>query len=158
MRRAVGIAMVMTVAAACAKQAPATATPADDAAAAPEPGAAGAEDMAAMEPEGAAAGLDDLQQELAGLEQQLQVRGVELPPSALEAQRQLGVEGATEAAETDPAARCERICDLAEATCDLEGRICALADEHPTERRYADVCGRAQDDCARANEACEGCS
>jgi hypothetical protein len=163
MRRALGIGVILVLAAGCAKRAPATEQPAGAMAPAD---AAAADGMTGLEAEGAeepADGLDDLQRQLADLERQLQVRGVELPPAAVEAQDRLeqeeaAAQGATPAAESDPAARCTRICDLAEATCDLQGRICALADDHPTQRQYADVCGRAEDDCARATAACEDCS
>jgi hypothetical protein len=54
--------------------------------------------------------------------------------------------------------RCEIICDLAAATCELESRICALADEHRDEPRYAAACDRAGHDCELAQEACRACA
>jgi hypothetical protein len=53
--------------------------------------------------------------------------------------------------------RCERICDLAEMACELEARICEMADKHHGETRYADACTRAQHQCATAADACRTC-
>ena len=53
--------------------------------------------------------------------------------------------------------RCERICDLAETTCDLSARICALADEHVDDVRYEEACDRAKVQCEIASEACDDC-
>jgi len=53
--------------------------------------------------------------------------------------------------------RCDRICDLAEAACNLQSRICALADRHAGEARYESVCQRANDHCRLASDACSTC-
>jgi hypothetical protein len=53
--------------------------------------------------------------------------------------------------------RCDRICDLAEATCNLEARICAMADRHAGEARYRSACQRASDQCRLASDACSSC-
>ncbi len=57
----------------------------------------------------------------------------------------------------DKKTRCERICDLAEATCTLADRICGLADEHVDDVRYEDACGRAESQCEAASDACSAC-
>ncbi|MFZ6183218.1 hypothetical protein [Nannocystis pusilla] len=54
--------------------------------------------------------------------------------------------------------RCQNICDLSAATCELEGKICDLATRHPDDPRYGDLCRRADDDCRQAAEACQRCS
>lgn len=54
--------------------------------------------------------------------------------------------------------RCQVFCDLAASTCDLEQKICALAERHDDEPRYQQVCARAHDDCAAASKACTACS
>ncbi len=53
--------------------------------------------------------------------------------------------------------RCERICDLAEATCTLSDRICELAAEHVDDVRYENACERATSQCEAASEACSMC-
>jgi hypothetical protein len=53
--------------------------------------------------------------------------------------------------------RCDRICDLAEATCNLQTHICALADRHAGEARYESACQRANDQCKLASDACSAC-
>ncbi len=55
-------------------------------------------------------------------------------------------------------ANCKVVCDLKVATCDLEQKICALAERHRDEPRYAEVCGRAKNDCSVATVACDACS
>lgn len=63
--------------------------------------------------------------------------------------------------ETEAAAaggRCQTICDLSSATCELEGKICDLAARHPDDPRYGELCRRADDDCRIAAEACQRCS
>jgi hypothetical protein len=53
--------------------------------------------------------------------------------------------------------RCERICSLADATCDLAEHICALADKHVDDVRYETACDRAADQCRAASQACTKC-
>lgn len=53
--------------------------------------------------------------------------------------------------------RCERVCDLADATCDLEAQICDLASRHPREQRYQRACERAEQQCEAAMDACDRC-
>lgn len=53
---------------------------------------------------------------------------------------------------------CSNVCGLAETICGLSDRICALARDHVDEKEYGDACERAQRDCERADEACDGCS
>ena len=54
--------------------------------------------------------------------------------------------------------RCAELCDLAQATCELEAKICDLAARHTDDPRYGEVCRRADDDCRVASEACNLCS
>lgn len=132
-------------AAACKKAAPATLAPADGGGAMPGADSA-AEEPQAEQPAAVQEDLDGLQSELDRLTAEL-------------AAAKAGPEGTPEPA--DPAqrqTRCERICELAAAVCDLEARICALADEHAGEDRYASTCARAGGDCQRATEACDACS
>jgi hypothetical protein len=64
--------------------------------------------------------------------------------------------GARKAA-TEEVARCERLWNLAESTCGLSSRVCALSGRHPGDIRYAVACRRAEDQCAAARELCESC-
>lgn len=57
----------------------------------------------------------------------------------------------------DADTRCERVCRLAEATCELETQICELAARHLDEPRYAQACARAEQQCDAASRACERC-
>lgn len=60
-------------------------------------------------------------------------------------------------ARRDELSRCERVCQLAEATCELEDQICALAERHPDEPRYEQACLRAEQQCVAASQACQRC-
>ena len=93
--------------------------------------------------------LPDYEAELERLEGELASAGVEIPG------REVGV-APTPATDED---RCTRVCNLADAICDLEANICRLASssEHEGDPRYADACARAQTDCERAQSACEEC-
>ncbi len=53
--------------------------------------------------------------------------------------------------------RCDRVCELAVATCELETQICELAQRHPDEPRYASACARAEQQCVAASQACQRC-
>jgi hypothetical protein len=61
------------------------------------------------------------------------------------------------AARRDTDTRCDRVCGLAEATCELEAQICELAARHPDEPRYAQACVRAEQQCEAASQACQRC-
>ena len=54
---------------------------------------------------------------------------------------------------------CETLCDLSSATCDLQVRICVLAERHTDDPRYGNACKRATTDCATveliADSSCE---
>ena len=61
------------------------------------------------------------------------------------------------AARNRTSTRCERVCGLAEATCDLQVQICELSDRHPGDVRYADTCARAELQCDAAARECQIC-
>ena len=148
MRRAKLHAVYVLLVLGCAsRSAPRSAEPMTDAAPA---GDALAEDS----------GVDQVEHELARLEAQLRELGVVLGPSSDGDDQALAGadEGQTIEAASRTGDRCQRICGLAEATCDLHDRICSLADAHDGEPRYAAACERADDDCRRASEACRACT
>jgi hypothetical protein len=123
-------------------------------------------------------GAADLEAELASLERNLAALGVAVPGVRVEDQtreknevvapvqtetetRKAKSKRAGRAAATparDDGGRCERICNLARATCELESRICDMARRHDGESRYAAACTRAGRDCSLAEEACHACA
>lgn len=145
----------------CGKKAgPSSEAPAD-AAAGDAPAAESMEP--AMDDDGPGRILDDglsrYELELEGYEDAMLSAGLELPGAVAQARTDQGktsvpaADGGGDAA----GARCERICGLATTICELRSHICELADEHPNELRYEQVCERASLDCQRATTACEGC-
>lgn len=71
-----------------------------------------------------------------------------------ESKRRSSMDGRARKAST----RCERICELAQIACELEARICDLAEGHPDDPRYAQACTRAADQCEVASQACTRCN
>lgn len=53
--------------------------------------------------------------------------------------------------------RCAEVCGISTSICDLRVQICGLAERHPDEPRYHQVCERASGDCESAREACDAC-
>lgn len=152
--------IVVLTSSACAPKRKGTAAPAD-AAAAEAPGEATFEDEAPP-PQS----FEELEARLSQYEAQALASGVPLPAAPAVARDDAGAEaqvgdegGVAEGPEgyAQNASRCERVCDLAEAICGLESKICDMADRHPTERRYAETCARAESDCDRASAACTDC-
>lgn len=54
--------------------------------------------------------------------------------------------------------RCERICSLKDAICEVSERICALAETHEDDSKYTDACARSETRCDEAATACSSCS
>jgi len=54
--------------------------------------------------------------------------------------------------------RCENLCDLSGAICELEVKICGLSELHAGDPTYAEACSRAIDDCEVASDACDHCA
>jgi hypothetical protein len=61
-------------------------------------------------------------------------------------------------ARSAPPTRCERLCGLAQSTCDLRDRICRMAERHFGDIRYATSCQRAEDQCDAVRSQCESCA
>ncbi len=53
--------------------------------------------------------------------------------------------------------RCEQICTVADAICELGSRVCDLAQQHDGDERYATACLRAEQDCSEGELACQSC-
>ena len=146
----------MLLMAACAKQSPASET-------APPASAGAAPDE-----------LEGLEQQLAQRESQLQAIGVAPKRATRDAKISSGDDAAADAIPAEPApntavapsaeasrsqtGRCEQVCELATAICELEGQICGLLPRHPGEARYQAACDRAGADCRLATEACHACN
>ncbi|MEM6995634.1 MAG: hypothetical protein AAF721_34300 [Myxococcota bacterium] len=71
--------------------------------------------------------------------------------------RRRRAERTTRAERRASSSRCDRVCDLAEATCGLAGHICSLAEKHPDDARYLEACVRAERQCDAADQACQAC-
>ncbi len=65
--------------------------------------------------------------------------------------------GKTVDTKKDQMSRCERICGLKDAICDVSDRICGLAETHQDEDKYTEACTRSQGRCEQAADACSGC-
>src|SRR5690606_39962562 len=87
---------------------------------------------------------------LGSLESELRTAGVRLPQDSLGA-------AAGDDKDANEIGDCAQVCELAEAICDLEVRICAMASSHPEDDRYDSACARAGGDCRAASRACNDC-
>ncbi len=65
---------------------------------------------------------------------------------------------ADEGKDSGKGSRCERICKLKDAICDVSERICGLAESHEDETKYTDACTRSETRCEQATTACSTCS
>jgi hypothetical protein len=77
------------------------------------------------------------------------------PDSA--AERRVGKRRLSSRSRREANSRCDRLCGLAEATCELETQICELSARHPGEPRYQQACLRAEQQCIAASDACQRC-
>ena len=55
------------------------------------------------------------------------------------------------------AAVCEDLCGLATSICQVQSKLCELADDHPDENDYQDLCREAKLECREAQESCVDC-
>ncbi|MBV1862692.1 MAG: hypothetical protein KUG77_29995 [Nannocystaceae bacterium] len=65
---------------------------------------------------------------------------------------------ASPAKKRDLVTRCERICSLKGAICDVSERICGLAESHEGEEKYIEACTRSESRCEQATTACSTCA
>lgn len=140
------------------------------------------------EPSVAPDGADELgalEQRLALREDQLRAYGVPTPAAAGRGQAGGGADAAAQTSEAqaptrppEPTAgvsqgpfvdeqrdtssggvgRCEQVCEISAAICELEQQICGLLPRHRGDDRYQAACDRAVADCKAANEACHACT
>ncbi|MEZ4449917.1 MAG: hypothetical protein R3B09_10600 [Nannocystaceae bacterium] len=114
--------------------------------------------------------LDDYEAALADEERRLRTRGVAAQgessidaahggPDRMDMSQGAGsiATSPPEPGAPGPRRACAERCDLSTSICGLEVKICALAERHPDEPRYHQVCARASDDCANARTACDAC-
>ncbi len=99
---------------------------------------------APMEPPSPVADYDDAEEQFA-------------PESPSRRRRFKRRDRSTRSSKSDSPSRCDRVCGLAEATCDLETQICTLAEEHFDEPRYQKACRRSELQCSAAADACRRC-
>ncbi len=95
---------------------------------------------------------DPLAVELLRLEGRMREAGLRPPADAA-----LSKDDANRFAAARAQTSCDTLCDLREAICGLETKICTLA-EGKDEAKYDNACVRARGDCRVATQACESCS
>jgi hypothetical protein len=49
------------------------------------------------------------------------------------------------------------VCSLATSICGVKEKLCNIADEHPGDADYQELCRKAKQECQQAQEACVGC-
>lgn len=52
---------------------------------------------------------------------------------------------------------CHDLCSLSASICEVEVKLCDIADRHPQEGSYQQLCREAQQECHEAEATCEDC-
>jgi len=52
---------------------------------------------------------------------------------------------------------CHDLCSLSASICEVEVKLCDIADRHPQEGSYQELCREAQQECREAQTSCEDC-
>lgn len=52
---------------------------------------------------------------------------------------------------------CEDLCSLASSICTVKEKLCEVADRHPGEEEYQDLCRKAELECSEAEDSCVAC-
>lgn len=52
---------------------------------------------------------------------------------------------------------CEKVCSLATSICGVQEKLCNIADDHPGEAEYQDLCREAKKECRETQDACIRC-
>lgn len=60
------------------------------------------------------------------------------------------------ASTSDPAV-CEELCKLASDICEVQVKLCDLADDRPDDEQYQGLCREAKNECHEAQESCVRC-
>ncbi len=52
---------------------------------------------------------------------------------------------------------CEDLCALTSSICSVKVKLCDIADQHPGEEEYTDLCRKAELECSEAEDSCVEC-
>lgn len=52
---------------------------------------------------------------------------------------------------------CHDLCSLSASICEVQVKLCDIADRHPQESSYQDLCREGQQECREAQASCEAC-
>lgn len=52
---------------------------------------------------------------------------------------------------------CEKVCSLATSICGVQEKLCNIADDHPGEAEYQNLCREAKKECRETQDACIAC-
>lgn len=163
MRRAVVLLSLLSVGACMKKSGPRDAM-APEATAAPG-GDFAMDDGYAPEAEGRALGytseepgFDELQARFEQLDADLSAQGISGAEEAAMTVGETSESSPKVATKKDIASRCERICSLKDAICDVSARICGLAETHEDDTKYLEACTRSESRCEQATTACSTCT
>ncbi|MCH9685312.1 MAG: hypothetical protein K0V04_28005 [Deltaproteobacteria bacterium] len=70
----------------------------------------------------------------------------------------LTVEQAEKASTSDASFdTCEDLCSLASSICSVKEKMCSIADQHPGEDEYQQLCRKAELQCSEAEDSCVAC-
>jgi len=52
---------------------------------------------------------------------------------------------------------CEQLCSLATSICGVQEKLCGIADDHPADDHYQDLCREAKRECSETQASCIAC-
>lgn len=61
------------------------------------------------------------------------------------------------AASSSDAGKCEELCELSRAICEVKTKMCDIADERVADDEYQNLCRQAKQRCQRASDSCIRC-
>jgi hypothetical protein len=58
---------------------------------------------------------------------------------------------------TDDASKCEELCELSRAICEVKTKMCSIAESQVTDEDYQNLCRKAKQRCSDASDSCVRC-
>lgn len=55
------------------------------------------------------------------------------------------------------ATACEQLCSLATSICGVQEKLCRIADDHPADDHYQDLCRESKRECQETQQSCIAC-
>lgn len=91
------------------------------------------------------------------LEPEGEFEGESIDELAIRLHRLVDAQDSLVAAGTKDASKCEELCQLSRAICEVKTKMCEIADERVADDEYQDLCRQAKQRCQDSFESCSHC-